>query len=146
MSVFPRFAYPYALILLVLLVPLSIWLGVRIRSLSTPRKYTATVLRCIILICLIGALAGAELVRTNDRLAVFFLLDRSNSIPEGARVASLDAVREICDIYMTSNDEAGSASSSSRSTRVAVKGKPRAITMGVATIHGSGMNWLMSNR
>ena len=107
MSVFPRFAYPYALILLVLIVPLSIWLGVRIRSLSTPRKYTAIVLRCIILICLIGALAGAELVRTNDRLAVFFLLDRSNSIPEGARVACLDAVREICDIYMTSNDEAG---------------------------------------
>ncbi|MBN2312026.1 MAG: VWA domain-containing protein, partial [Candidatus Hydrogenedentes bacterium] len=106
MNVFPRFTYPWALLLL-LLVPWAIYFGAHIRSLSPRRKWAAVSLRTIILICLIAALAGAELVRTNDRLAVFFLLDRSNSIPESVQNAALRAVRETCELYMTSKDEAG---------------------------------------
>ncbi|MBI4559613.1 MAG: VWA domain-containing protein [Candidatus Hydrogenedentes bacterium] len=106
LSLFPRFVFPWALMLLAL-VPWSIWLGAHIRSLSSARKWTAIVTRVIILLCLIGALAGAELVRRNDKLAVFFLLDHSNSVPESVRLAAAQAVRNACDQYMTYRDEAG---------------------------------------
>ncbi|MCP4641287.1 MAG: VWA domain-containing protein [bacterium] len=106
MTIFPRFAYPWILTLLVL-VPISVWLGIQIRSLSAGRKWLAITLRSLILISLIAALAGAELVRTTDRLAVFFLLDRSNSIPESIKETTIRSVQTICDVYMTPRDEAG---------------------------------------
>lgn len=101
-----RFAYPWALLFL-LLVPYTIYLGRRVRSLSQSRKWFSIVLRCLVLICLVGALAGAELVRYNDKLAVFFLLDRSDSIPGARRAEAEQAVQMLCDVYMTSKDEAG---------------------------------------
>ena len=73
-SFFPRFTFPWALPLL-LLVPWVIWLGSRIRSLPIGRKWTAITLRAIILVCLVLALSGLQLVKTTDRLAVFILLD-----------------------------------------------------------------------
>ena len=99
MSVVPRFVFPWALVLL-LLVPWSIWVGARIRSLSRARKWVAILLRSAILVCLIAALAGAELVRKSDRLAVFFLLDQSSSIPDEQRLASTQWVRNICERHM----------------------------------------------
>ncbi len=106
MTAWPRFGSPEALILL-LLVPASIYVGMKIRSLGPVRKWTAIVLRTIILLCIIGAIAGAEWVKTSDRLAVFFLLDRSNSIPEDAQLASEEAVRLMASEYMTAKDDAG---------------------------------------
>lgn len=101
-----RFVFPGALLLL-LLLPWSVHIGRRIRSLSPGRKWAAIVLRCFILICLVGALAGAELVRENDRLAVFFLLDRSNSVPESKRQEAVEAVNTLSSAFMTPKDEAG---------------------------------------
>ena len=106
MNVMPRFVFPWALLLLIL-VPWSIWVGSRIRSLSTTRKWIAIILRSVILISLIAAVAGAELVRKSDKLATFFLLDHSNSIPEEVRLASAQSVRNTCEQFMTSKDEAG---------------------------------------
>ncbi len=102
----PRFAWPSMLILL-LILPWAIYLGMRIRSLSRGRKWLAVTLRVIILLCVVGALAGAEIVRTSDRLAVFFLLDHSNSISPARREASAQWVRNMCETYMQKNDEAG---------------------------------------
>ncbi|MDZ4861451.1 MAG: glutamine amidotransferase [Candidatus Hydrogenedentes bacterium] len=101
-----RFSYPWALLFLVL-IPYTIWLGRHVRSLGKARKWLAIVLRCMVLLCLIAALAGTELVRINDRLAVFFLLDRSNSIPEEQREATQQAVQTLAGAFMTSRDEAG---------------------------------------
>jgi len=101
-----RFTEPWALVLLVL-IPWSVWAGMQIRSLSRGRKWTAIVLRVAILLALIAALAGAELVKINDRLAVFFLLDRSNSIPEEQRLEAEDTVKRLSDAFMTEKDEAG---------------------------------------
>ncbi len=101
-----RFAHPWGLVLLVL-IPWSIWAGMQIRSLARGRKWTAIILRVAILLSLIAALAGAELVKVNDRLAVFFLLDRSNSIPEEQRIASEATVKRLSDAFMTEKDEAG---------------------------------------
>ncbi|MCC6490819.1 MAG: VWA domain-containing protein [Candidatus Hydrogenedentes bacterium] len=101
-----RFSFPWALLLL-LLLPWTIWLGKSIQSLAPTRKWTAIVLRSLILLCLIAALAGAELVKINDRLAVFFLLDRSNSIPEELRAEAENTVKTLSQAYMTEKDEAG---------------------------------------
>lgn len=106
MSLFPRFANPEYLPLL-LAVPWAVYAGVRMRSLSPMRKWTAVTLRAVILTAVILALAGAEMVRRHDRLAVYFLLDRSNSIPETQRRAAVDEVRAICETHMGRRDEAG---------------------------------------
>lgn len=102
----PRFAFPWALLLLAL-VPWAIYVGRQVRSLSAGRKAVAVFLRTLILLALIGAAAGAELVKRSDKLAVFFLLDQSNSIPENARLAAVDAIKRIAETYMTPKDEAG---------------------------------------
>lgn len=106
MDIVPRFVFPWALALLILL-PWAIWLGTRIQSLDRGRKWTAVTLRVVILLCLIFALAGMEIVRVNDELAVFFLLDYSNSVPEETRLASAQAVRNAADQFMTERDKAG---------------------------------------
>jgi uncharacterized membrane protein len=106
MSYLPRFAWPWVLLLL-FTIPWSVYLGARIRSLPPFRKWTAITLRSLILAALIAALAGVELVKTSDRLAVFFLLDQSNSIPEDLRSESVQWVRNLSDTYMDIKDEAG---------------------------------------
>ena len=106
MTYVPRFVFPWALLLLAA-VPWAIYAGARIRSLSGVRRWCTIVLRSVILTCLIAALAGVEMVKSTDKLAVFFLLDRSNSITEEVAMAALDAVIKTADTYMTSRDEAG---------------------------------------
>ena len=106
MTYFPRFIFPWALLLL-LLVPWSIYVAARIRSLGFGRKWTAIALRCVILACLVLALAGAEIVRRNDDLAVYFLLDHSDSVTEDARRFAAQTVRNAADTYMTEHDKAG---------------------------------------
>jgi len=106
MTYLPRFSEPWMLALLVV-VPWSIYVGAKIRSLGRGRKYTAMALRSIILLAVVGALAGTEIVKTSDRLAVFFLLDQSSSIPEEFRLNSAQWVRNYCDEHMTSRDEVG---------------------------------------
>lgn len=106
MTYFPRFVFPWALLLLILL-PWSIYVGMKIRSLSKGRLWTATTLRCLILAALIAALAGAELVKRTDKLAVYFLLDYSDSIPRETVAAAAQSIREAAHMYMTDKDEAG---------------------------------------
>lgn len=103
---FPRFIFPWALLLLAL-VPWSVWLGARMRSMRPGRKWTAIVLRAVILFCLVAALAGMELVRTEDNLAVFYLVDHSNSVPEETRLAAAQAVNQTCLEHMGPRDRAG---------------------------------------
>ena len=102
----PRFAHPWALVLL-LLIPWSLWLGMGIQSLSRFRKTMTLTLRTVILTALILALAGMEWVKTDDELAVFFLLDHSDSVHEGGRDLSAQWVRNTAELYMTDKDKAG---------------------------------------
>ncbi len=101
-----RFAEPMALLLLIL-IPWAIYMGLRIRSLSSTRKGITVALRSLILLLVIASLAGAEWVHRRDRLAVFFLLDHSNSIPDPIRLASTQWVRNYCETFMTDKDETG---------------------------------------
>jgi uncharacterized membrane protein len=106
MSYLARFAFPEYLLLLAI-VPLAIYLGVRLRSLHPWRKRAAIGIRCLLLIALIFALAGMEVVKTSDKLAVFFLLDHSNSVGESLRLAAAQSVRNTADAHMGPRDEAG---------------------------------------
>jgi uncharacterized membrane protein len=106
MIFFPRFVFPWMLIFLAL-VPWTIYVGMHVHSLTRMRKAVALTLRTAILLCLIFALAGAELVRKTDNLSVFFLLDQSNSVPEEQRLLSAQWVRNMADAYMGRKDQAG---------------------------------------
>jgi Ca-activated chloride channel family protein len=101
-----RFAEPWMLLLL-LLIPWTIYRGLCIKSLNSARRNFTLALRTVLLLLIIFAIAGAEWVHRRDRLAVFFLLDQSNSIPDSVRLASTQWIRNYCDTFMTEKDETG---------------------------------------
>ncbi|MBI3946562.1 MAG: VWA domain-containing protein [Armatimonadetes bacterium] len=81
---------------LLLLPPLAAWLVlVHRRSLSdlAPwRRRTALALRLVIALLLVGALAGATIVKWSDSLAVWFLVDASDSVAPEQRQRALNTI------------------------------------------------------
>ncbi len=73
------------LLLLFLLLPLILWLGWPSRAVSRSREIASLVLRLIIFSSLVFSLAGLEIVRSANNLSVVFLVDVSDSMPEGAK-------------------------------------------------------------
>ncbi|MCA9242496.1 MAG: VWA domain-containing protein [Phycisphaerales bacterium] len=91
---FLRFETPGYLALLALL-PLLIVFSVRsLAGLGPIRRWVAIVVRCIVVTAMVLALAGAQSVRTDDNIAVVFVLDRSNSVPRDQQAAAFDFIRE----------------------------------------------------
>lgn len=88
------FARPEVLLLLLLLVPLAIYLSRTSMALlrRATRRFSLG-LRIVIIVLLVLALAGLEIVRATDRLSVVFLLDRSDSIAEAQQARQADYVR-----------------------------------------------------
>jgi len=93
-----RFTTPLALLLL-LTLPLFAALGWPSRGYGRKREAASLAIRLIIVLCLILALAGLELLRGADELAVVFLVDASDSMPAQAKAASFayieDALAEM---------------------------------------------------
>jgi uncharacterized membrane protein len=76
------FIYPSYLLLL-LLIPLTIWLGlISRRALSRRRLWGGLILRTLLLLSIIFALAGIQLRLRVDTLTTVFVLDFSDSIPQ----------------------------------------------------------------
>ena len=98
------FTYPYALLGL-LLIPYFVWLGRPRGAWAQRRAFIAMMLRGLIVLLLVLALAGFQIVRKADKLAVVFLIDDSDSMPdsavESARQYAADAMS-----HMGPNDEA----------------------------------------
>ncbi|MGD8450622.1 MAG: VWA domain-containing protein [Phycisphaerae bacterium] len=89
-----RFETPAYLALLAVL-PLLVALSIRsLAGLGPARRVAAIVARCVVVLCMILALAGAQRTRTSDALAVIFLLDRSNSIPRQYQEQAFDFIRQ----------------------------------------------------
>jgi Ca-activated chloride channel homolog len=85
-----QFANPFYLLLLIPAVAWMIWLAWKSDvQISAWRRWTAFVLRLVILFALILAIAGLQWKKPLEGMNVFFLLDRSDSVPssqqEGAR-------------------------------------------------------------
>jgi uncharacterized membrane protein len=81
------FAAPIAFALL-LFVPYFFWLGRPQKGTSPWREWSNLVIRILIVCLLILSLAGTQIVRAADELAVVFLIDVSDSVgPEQATIA-----------------------------------------------------------
>lgn len=99
------FSTPLALILL-LVLPGVIWVGRPRNRFRRTRDLISLALRCTILALLILALAGVQLVRSADSLAVVFLVDASDSVGAVSLDSALRQVRDQIE-QMGSNDSAG---------------------------------------
>lgn len=63
-------------------------------SLAPWRRWITLIVRCVLTIAVIAALAGFQLKESIDAMNVFFLLDRSDSIPSAQQEAALRYVTE----------------------------------------------------
>ena len=88
------FASPQILFLLLILLPLIAYIGWPRYAFRRRRDVTSLILRSVLMILLVLALAGAQIVRTVDKLAVVFLVDASDSVGVELREAQLDYIRE----------------------------------------------------
>jgi len=86
-------------IFLLLLVPTLAWVvGLAWKSdvqLSPWRRWTSGALRVVVLALVVLALAGLQWLRPIEGMNVFFLLDRSDSIPEEQQKRALEVVTEL---------------------------------------------------
>jgi Mg-chelatase subunit ChlD len=88
-----RFAFPLALLLIIVLIPV-LGMGWPARGSMYRREILSLVLRVGIILCLIFSLAGMEIVRAGRELAVIFLVDVSDSMPEAAIQDAMQFVRD----------------------------------------------------
>ncbi|MCA9971018.1 MAG: VWA domain-containing protein [Anaerolineales bacterium] len=103
-----NFTTPLALLLLLLFVPYVVWLGRPRYGRFTPRRWrdgASLGLRLLILLLLVLGLAGLQLVRAADNLAVVFLVDASDSISPAQAAQAETFVREAMST-MGPNDQA----------------------------------------
>lgn len=89
-----RFAEP-AFLWLLLLLPFVWFMARRLRGIPLRRRMTILALRTLLLLLLVLSLARMEFARTTRDLAVFFLLDRSDSIPPARQEEQLALLGEI---------------------------------------------------
>lgn len=88
---------PWALALLVLLVPV-IWLSRHsLSGLGRQRAKLALALRLLVVLSLVLAVAGLQLVRRVKGVAVVYVLDRSESIPEEDQQQALGFIRQAAE-------------------------------------------------
>ncbi len=78
---FVRFETPGYLVLLALLPLLVVFSFRSLAGLGPVRRWIAIGMRCLVVACMVLALAGAQRTRKTDDLSVVFLVDRSRSIP-----------------------------------------------------------------
>jgi uncharacterized membrane protein len=99
------FTTPIALVLLIC-IPILIYWGWPRQLFRRARDIGSLILRTIITLLLVLALAGAQIVQAADRLTVIFLLDVSDSMSQQVRDEGLTYVRQAIGA-MRPEDQAG---------------------------------------
>lgn len=99
------FSSPLALILLIC-IPVIIYIGWPRQTYRRARDIASLMLRTLIALLLVLALAGTQVTQSADKLAVVFLLDASDSMSANTQEASLDYIREATNT-MQPDDEVG---------------------------------------
>src|SRR5437773_8609002 len=100
------FSRPQGLLLLAL-VPLAVYLSLRARTLMRRgRRQLSLALRICVILLLVLAISGLELVRASDRLSVVFLVDRSDSMSAWQKGQQDDYLRSAISA-MGAEDAAG---------------------------------------
>lgn len=83
-------------LILLSLIPLVILIQLRTNVIAAKwRKRTAFVIRCVALICAILALANLQRIHREQRLAVVFLLDTSDSIPKSQQEIAIGKINAV---------------------------------------------------
>ena len=101
------FDSPWYLLLLVL-VPMLWWFSFRRMGILGPwRRWFAIGMRTLVMVLLILAMAGVQMVHTSDRLTVIYLLDQSLSIPAEQRRAMILYVNAAIERHREHLDRAG---------------------------------------
>jgi hypothetical protein len=84
-----HFAQPLWLLLAALVVPV-VWLAKRsLRQLNTLRRVAAVVLRVLVVLILVALLARPTITRSDKRMTLIAILDRSQSVPAGLQADAL---------------------------------------------------------
>src|SRR5437764_14914585 len=84
-----QFTNPAWLLLLLVAAPWTVWLALRSDvQISAWRRWTAFSLRMVIVLALVLAIAGLQWKRPQEGMNVYFLLDRSDSIPSEQQEAA----------------------------------------------------------
>lgn len=91
---------------LLALLPLVWWGGARLGAIESGRRYTILALRTLIVALLVLALARMEITTNSRDMAVYFVLDRSDSVPPEVREASTGVIAGMME-KKRANDEAG---------------------------------------
>ena len=83
-------------LILLLLIPLVVLIQLRTHVIAAKwRKLATFLMRCIALICAILALANLQRIYSKERLAVVFLLDMSDSVPESQREIAIEQINAV---------------------------------------------------
>lgn len=102
-----QFSHPYWLLLALPALAWIFWLGWKTDVQITPwRRWTALALRTVICLALVLALAGVQWLLPVEGMNVFFVLDRSDSIPSAQQDAAKELVNRLASLKKK-DDRAG---------------------------------------
>ncbi|MCP5520182.1 MAG: VWA domain-containing protein [Verrucomicrobiales bacterium] len=91
-----QFTHPLWLLLLPLALGWTVWLTWRSEvAVASWRRWLALAVRTLVVLAVCLALAGLQWLKPLEGMNVFFLLDRSDSIPEEQQEAALQAVNDL---------------------------------------------------
>ena len=100
------FENPQYLWLLILLLPVVWWVGFKsLAGLGPWRRWVALVIRSVVLIFLVAALAEFRWPKTHNKMTVLFLLDQSASIPKEKREFMVTYARDTVEKYRIRDDQ-----------------------------------------
>lgn len=88
------FIYPSALLLLLLLAPLWALALVAPRRLSRARFWASLALRSLLLLVLVGSIAGTQIIRRVEHLTTVFVVDSSDSVGPESRASAEQFIRD----------------------------------------------------
>jgi len=93
-----QFTHPIYLLLALPALAWVFWLGLKTEAqLSRWRKWMALTIRVVVTVLIVFALAGFQWLRPVEGMNVFFLLDRSQSIPSEQQEAARNLVNRMSD-------------------------------------------------
>lgn len=91
-----QFTHPYWLLLALPALAWVFWLGWRTEAQLNPfRKWVALTIRVIVTLAVVFAMAGLQWLRPVEGMNVFFVLDRSQSIPSEQQDAARNLVNRL---------------------------------------------------
>lgn len=102
-----QFTHPYHLLLLIPALGWVLWFGIKSDvQVSSWRRWTALVIRVLVLLAIVFAIAGLQWLLPVEGMNVFFLLDRSESIPSPQQEAAREYVNKTAKL-MKKVDKSG---------------------------------------